>query len=135
MAKTTGITSAVTIDDSAGTPRDISADILTAQIGTPQNLQDVSTIDQSAMQRLALRKDYTLALTGVADFASNLSHDVFKAEPTGNLRTVAVALQSAAATLTAEMVLGDFSYNLGADGSLVWSATLSNGDGSTPVWS
>lgn len=135
MAKTSGITSTVSIDDSAGSPQDISTDVLTIQIGTPTNLQDVSTIDLAYVQRLALRKDYTLQLTGVANFAANKSHDVFKADPSGDLRTVAVGLASAAATLTAEMVLGDFSYNLGADGSLGWSATLSNGDGSSPVWS
>jgi hypothetical protein len=134
MAKVSGITSTVNIDDSAGTARDISADVLSIQMGTPTNLQDVSSIDLSAVQRIALRKDYTLQLTGAANFAANASHDVFKASPAGT-RTVAVGLASAAATLTAEMVLGDFSYNLGADGSLTWSATLSNGDGSTPVWS
>jgi hypothetical protein len=135
MAKVSGITSAVTIDDSAGAAQDISADILTIAMGTPTNLQDVSSIDLAAMQRIALRKDYTLGLTGVADFAADMSHDVFKANPVGDLRTVVVAFASAAATLTAEMVLGDFSYSLGADGSLTWSASLSNGDGSSPVWS
>ena len=134
MAKVSGITSTVTVDDSAGTPRDISTDVLTIAVGTPTNLEDVSTIDLAAVQRLALRKDYTLGLTGVANFASNKSHDTFKASP-ATTRTVAVAFASAAATLTAEMVLGDFGYNLAADGSLTWSATLSNGDGSTPTWS
>ena len=135
MAKVSGITSSVTIDDSAGTGRDISADVLSISIGTPTNLQDVSSIDLASVQRLALRKDYTLGLTGVFDFASNVSHDVFKANPSGDLRTVVVALASDAATLTAEMVLGDYTLDVGTDGSGTWSATLSNGDGSTPVWS
>ena len=135
MAKTSGITSSVTIDDSAGTGRDISADILTVQVGTSQGMQDVSTIDLADMQRLVLRRDYQLGLTGVANFASSMSHDVFKAQPTGNLRTAVVALASAAATLTAEMVDDGIKYAMNADGSLTWSVTLYNGDGSTPVWS
>lgn len=134
MAKVSGIVSSVIVDDASGTPRTISGDVTSVQLGTPTNLQDVTGLDKSAIERLSLLRDFTANLTGVANFASNQEHDVFKASPTGT-RTVALGLANAAATLTFEARLGDYTFSRGQDGSLTYTASLMNADGNVGVWS
>lgn len=133
MAKVSGIPSSCTVDDAAGSPQDISADVTNVTIATPRNQQDVTGLDKSAIERLGLLSDATFTISGVADFASNMAHDVWKADPTGT-RTVAIGLASGAATLSIEANKSDFSYTRAQDGSLVWSATCVLADGTVPTW-
>jgi len=137
MAKESGIGMTVTIDESDGNGRDISADITSAQINTSQGLQDITGLGSAAMERLGLLRDGELQLTGVFNDASNVSHEVFKdyyTPVTGTFgRTVAVAISGQ--TWSAEMVIENYNLNRGADGSLVWSATLRVCNGTTPSWS
>jgi hypothetical protein len=134
MAKVTGIVSSLSVDDASGTPRTISTDATQVSIATPTNQQDVTGLDKSAIERLGLLKDATITVTGVADFATNMEHDVFKASPAGT-RTVAIGLANAAATLTLEANLQDYSFSRGQGGELTYTATLVNADGNAPVWS
>lgn len=135
MSKVTGIVSALSVDDSSGTPQTISEDATQVTIATPQGQQDTTGLDKTAIERLGLLKDYTLTVTGVADFATNKEHDVFKANPASNAtRTVVVTLANSAATLTAEMNLQDYGFSRNQNGELTYTATLVNADGAAPVW-
>lgn len=134
MAKVSGIVSALSVDDASGTPRTISDDTTQVTISTPTNMQDVTGLDKTAVERLGLLQDATITVTGVADFAANKEHDVFKASPAGT-RTTVITLANSAATLTLETRLSDFGYTRGQDGSLIFTATLLNSDGVPAVWS
>ena len=78
MAKQSGLCDYIAVDDSGGTPRDISDNITGYEIGNTQNLLDSTTISKSAMERLIGLGDLSISLSGVFDKASNKSHDVFK---------------------------------------------------------
>lgn len=131
MAIKSGITTTLTVDNGAGSPVDISAYTTSVQVGTPTNLQDITTLDKSAVARLALLKDFTVQASG--QYAPEVTA-VFKND-TGVLRTVAVGFASATETITAECLLADFQpYNRDQAGNAVWSVTLSNGDGNAPAW-
>ena len=135
MAKVTGIVSALSVDDASGTPRVISTDATQVSIATPRGQQDVTGLDKSAIERLGLLKDATITVTGVADFATNMEHDVFKADPAGSAtRTTAITLANSAATLTLETNLQDYSFSRNQNGELTFTATLVNADGNAPVW-
>lgn len=135
MAKVSGIVSSLSVDDASGTPRTISDDTTSVTIATPRNQQDVTGLDKTAIERLGLLYDATITVSGVADFAVNKAHDVFKADPAGSAtRTVVIGLANAAATLTLEANLSDFGYTRAQDGSLVYTATLVNANGVPAAW-
>jgi hypothetical protein len=133
MSKVSGIVSSLSVDDSTGTPQTISDDTTQVTISIPRGQQDVTGLDKVAVERLGLLYDCTITVTGVADFGANKEHAVFKADPTGT-RTVAVGLANAAATLTAECNLSDYTFTRAQDGSLTYTATLVNANGAQPVW-
>ena len=127
----------VSVDDSGGTLRDISNDITNVSFGTPQNQQDITGLDKSAIERLGLLKDGQVTLNGVFNDAANLSHAVLKdfetvlAGQSGRTVTIAISGQ----TLSMEMRFTDYSLTRGDDGSLVWTATAQLSDGTVPAWS
>lgn len=132
MAKESGITTALSVDDSGGTARDIANDISALTFGTPQNLQDVTGLDKAAMERIALLSDATVSLTVPAfNDATNKSFDVLKTR--SGVRTVAIGVSGQ--TLSMEMLISDVSWARNADGSLGATATLSLSDGTVPTWS
>lgn len=137
MTKESGIGMTVTIDESDGNARDISADITSVQINSTQGLQDITGLGSAAHERLGLLRDGELVLNGVFNDGSNVSHEVFKDHYTpvsGSFgRTVAVAISGQ--TWSAEMAIENYNLNRGPDGSLVWEATLRVCNGSTPAWS
>src|ERR1044071_9201878 len=91
MAKTSGLGAQITVADSGGTPRDFSNDISDFTLATPVALQDVTGIDKSAHERLALLRDLTAQLKGVCNFAANMSHAVLSSATTSAVnRAVAV---------------------------------------------
>ena len=78
MAKQTGLGDYIAVDDSGGSARDISDNIVSYEIGNSQNMLDSTTISKSAMERLIGIGDLTVSLSMIFDAASNKSHDVFK---------------------------------------------------------
>lgn len=135
MSKVTGIVSSLSVDDASGTPRTISDDTTQVTIAIPRGQQDVTGLDKAALERLGLLYDCTITVTGVADFATNKEHDVFKADPAASAtRTVAVGLANSAATLTIEANLQDYGFSRNQNGELTFTATLVNADGNEPAW-
>ena len=134
MAKEAGFPYSVNVDDSAGTPRDISNDITNFQFGTPRGVQDVTGVDKSAMERLLLLADASFSPNGVFNDATNFSHSVFKTVPSSSVpRTVALAVSGQ--TLSMEMLFTDYALTRAQDGSLVWTAPAVLANGTVPTWS
>lgn len=133
MAKVSGITTSLNVDDSGGVARNISDNVTNISFATPRGSQDVTGLDVSGMERLLLLADGNVTINGVFDTASNMSHDVFKTVATSNVtRTVAIGLPGA--TLTMEMIFTDYSLSRGGDGALTWTATGSLANGVVPAW-
>ena len=136
MAKSSGITASVTVDDSGGTGRDISNDITSFSFNTPRGVQDVTGVDKSAFERLLLLSDAQFTLNGVFNPATNKSHDVLKTVPTqaGTITRTVVIGFSAGGTATAECVITDYNLSRGQDGSLTWSAPCQLANGTALSW-
>ena len=135
MAKQTGLGDYIAVDDSGGNPRDLSTDIRNYDVSIAQNTIDVTSISKSAFERLIGLNDLTVTLTGVADFACNLAHDVFKTR--SGTRTFDLRIGGNTSTnprLISEMVITDFAYSRGTDGSLGWTAGLALQSGTTPAY-
>ena len=138
MAKSSGITTTVSVDDSGGTLRDISTSVTSVQISTPRGEQDITGMDKSAVEKLLLRADATVTLAGVYDpTATTGSHTVLRtASSTTVTRTVTVLINSTpSATLSMEMLCTSYQLSINADGSVTWTATLVLQSGSVPTWS
>lgn len=133
MPVESGIGATITIDDSGGTGRDLSAYCTQLGFQTPRGVQDISSINVSGMKRLLLRSDFKLNATFVFEDGSNLTFDVFKTAATyDSSRTVEIEVSGQ--TLTVECVLEDTNWSLGADGSLTIAATFSLQSGTDPTW-
>jgi hypothetical protein len=136
MAKETGLGwTALSVDDSGGTPNDIRNDIGSFQFATPRGVQDVTGIDKSAFERLLLLADFSITLNGVGfDDASSMAHVTFKTVPsTSVLRTTTITVSGQ--TLAPEVLYTDFSYSRGQDGGVTWTAPGVLGNGTVPTWS
>ena len=104
----------------------------------PSGIQDITGVNSSGMERLLLLADLTVTMTGpFDDAATTTAFAVFK-----NYRTLAASQVGrtttfihSGQTLTDEILYSDFSFNRGADGSLVWTAPGSLSDGGVPAWS
>lgn len=136
MPKVSGLTFTVTVDDSGGTPRDISNDITSFDFDTPRGVQDITGLDKSAIERVLLLADGTCTIKGVVNTTANKSHDVFKTVPSqaGTITRTVVFGLSTGGTLTMEMVFTGYSWSRGQDGSLVWSAPGALANGTAPAW-
>ena len=134
MAKEAGFAFTVTVDDSAGSGRDISNDIMSLAISTPRGSQDITGLDKSAVERILLLADGQVTLDGAFNPATNMSHDVFKRVSTTSVtRTVALAISGQ--TLSMEMLFTDYALTRANTGELTWSAPAQLSNGTAPTWS
>lgn len=135
MAKESGLgITTYAFDDSGGTPRNIRADVTNFEVSTPRAVQDATGLDKFAIERILLTADINGTATGVFNDAADQSHAVLKTVPsyTGT-RTHTIA--HSGQTLTAEVVVTDYSLTRAPSGEFTWAAPYSNGDGSLPAWS
>ena len=136
MAKQTGLGDYLAVDDSGGTPRDISGDIGDYGINISQELIETTGLDKSARERITGMSDSDVTLNGFFNPASNKSHDVFKTR-TGT-RTFDLRIggnSSSNPKLAMEMQVASYNISRGSDGSLTWTAGLNLSDGTVPVYS
>jgi len=134
VAKQTGLAwTTLSVDDSGGTPRDIRNDITSLDFATPRDVQEVTGIDKSAMERLLLLADFSVDLAGVFNSAVNLSHDVFKTVPSTSVnRTVSIGIGGK--TLPNEALFTDYALTRSEKGELTWKAPGVLADGVVPTW-
>jgi hypothetical protein len=130
MAKTSGLGSAVVLDNSAGTPQTISNDITNWECSTPRAVQEVTGVDKYAIERLLLLADYSVTLNGVFNPAA--SSDVTS---DGSLRTLKI--QPTAETipsLSVETLFTDYQVTRADSGELTFQAPGVLADGTIPSW-
>lgn len=135
MAKESGLgITTYAFDDSGGVARNIRADCTNFEMSLPRAVQDSTGLDKFAIERLLLLADISGTATGVFNDAADQSHAVFKTVPsyTG---TRTHTLAHSGQTLTAEVVVTDYSLTRAPSGEFTWAAPFSNGDGSLPAWS
>jgi hypothetical protein len=135
MAKRTGLAiTALSVDDSGGTQRDIRNGIGSFQFATPRAVQDVTGVDKSAIERLLLLADYSTTLNGfVDDTATSGVHAVFKTVPSTSVaRTTLITI--AGFSLTNEVLYTDYSWNRGNDGGITTTMPGVLADGTVPTW-
>ena len=138
MAKSTGITTTVNIDDAGGTPRNLSNDILSINVATPRGMVDVTGLDKSAIERLPLLADGTCDVTMAFNpTATTGQHAVFSSIlSSAATRTVTVLYNTTpSATLTMEMLFSTYALARGQDGSLQCTASGVLANGTAPGWS
>ena len=135
MAKQTGLGDYIAIDDSAGTPRDISDNVTALGVAPTQNLLEATTLAKSAVERLIGLGDVSITVSGVYDAASNKIHDVFKTM--SGTRTVTYAIGGNTGgnpKFECEALVADYNVDRGSDGAITVSATLNLSDGTVPTW-
>jgi hypothetical protein len=134
MAKESGLGwTTLSVDDSGGTARAIKNDVTSLEFATPRDVQDITGVDKSAMERLLLLADFSVGLNGVFNDASNQAHDVFKTVPsTSVVRTVTLAVSGQ--TLANECLFTDYGLSRGEKGELTWKAPGVLADGTVPTW-
>lgn len=138
MAKSSGITTTINIDDSGGTPRNLSNDIVSFNIATPHGAIDITGLDKSAIERLLLLSDGQVDLVMVFNpTATTGQHTVFRTMSSSSaVRTVSIVINSTpSATLAMEMVCTAYVVARAQDGAILPTATLMLADGSVPTWS
>lgn len=138
MAKVSGLGSVVKVDDSSTSAQTISNDVTNYQISTPRAVTDVTGVDKSANERLLLLADFSVTLNGVPNFATNMSHDVFKTIPSTSVtRTVEIdpiGATSGSPKLTNECLLTDYQLSRTNTGDMNWQVPGSLADGTAPAW-
>ncbi len=135
MAKEAGMAwTTCSVDDSAGTLRAIVGDVTDLSLGMPRTTQDVTGLSGSAMERLLLLSDFTIALNGVFnDGATTGSHTVLKTITSDNtIRTVSLAISSQ--THVNEALFTSYQLDRALSGELTFSAAGVLADGTAPVW-
>lgn len=138
MAKSSGITTTINIDDAGGVARDLSSDILSFNVNTPRGAQDITGLDKQAIERLLLLADGQFScVMAFNPTATTGQHAVFRTMTSGDVaRTVAITINSTpAATLSMEMKCTDYALARAQDGSLQATAQLQLADGTVPTWS
>ena len=133
MAKESGITMSVNVDDSGGSARDISNDITNFDFATPRGVQETTGIDKSASERLQLLADFSITINGGFDDGSNLDHALFKTISSSSVaRTVTIVVSGQ--TLPNETFFNDYSLSRAASGELTFTAPGTLTGGVVPTW-
>ncbi|MFE0378336.1 hypothetical protein ACFW1M_22760 [Streptomyces inhibens] len=134
MAKESGLGwTTCSVDDAAGTLRDIKNDVTNLQFATPRAVQDVTGIDKSAMERLLLLADFSITLNTVFNDAANRVHDVFKTVPSTSVaRTTTLAVSGQ--TLSNEVLFTDYPLSRSDSGELTAAVPGVLADGTVPTW-
>lgn len=121
------------VDDATPTARDIRNDVNSLEFATPREMQTVTGIDKSAIERIGLLADFSCTLSGTFNPDANLSHDVLRTIPTSDtMRTVAMGIGGK--TLSNECLGTDYNVSRGDNGALNWTAPFVLADGTVPAW-
>jgi len=133
MAKETGLGwTTCSVDNDASSLKDVKNDVTNLEFATPYALQEVTGIDKSAMERLALLADCTGTLNGVFNPAADRMHAVMS----GDLRVVrTLTLAISSQTLSNEVLFSDYSLTRAAGGEFTTAHPFSLADGTVPNWS
>ena len=135
MAKESGLGwTTASRDDSGGTLRALVNDVTNLEFSIPRNMQDVTGINLSAIERLVLLGDYQSTWTGVFNDAVNTAHDVHKTVGSADvIRSESLVISGQ--TLNNEVWLTDYAMTRAATGEFTWSGPAVLAGGVDPTWS
>lgn len=133
MAKESGLGwTTLSVDNASSVLKDIKNDVTNLEFSTPYNLQEITGVDKSAMERLALLADFTGTLSGVFNPAADRIHAVMS----GDLRVIrTLSLTISSKSLPNEVLFSDYALSRSASGEFTTSSPFSLADGTTPTWS
>lgn len=132
MAKQSGLGwTTCSVDDAAGSAQDIRNDFTNLQFSTPYNVQEITGLDKSAMERLLLLADCTGTLNGIFNPSANKLHAVFS----GDLRVIrTLALTVGGKSLNNEVLFSEYNLTRAASGEFTTQHPFLLADGTTPAW-
>jgi hypothetical protein len=140
MAKESGLGFAVAVDDSGSTARDVSNDVISLSFSTPRNVQEVTGVDMSGVERLLLLADMSFTPAGVFNDAANMSHAVFSTVPSSSvprLTTLSISgqiLDNSGTDGGVNLLYSDYALNRSDAGEFTWTAPGALADGLVPTW-
>ena len=137
MAKISGLGATIVVADSGSVARTISNDVTDFTIATPVALQDITGVDKSAHEKLALLRDLSVSLKGVFNSAASFSHAVFSTITTSATnRATSIYPTSSGSTpvMTANLLYSAYNITRSASGDLTWQADGTVADGAVPTW-
>lgn len=129
MPKESGIGMTLTVNSN-----NIANDVKSLDVATPREVQDVTGLDKSAIERLLLLADASVDLNGVFNDASSMSHATLKTAATASAGVV-VAIGLSGQTLSMTMMQTDYALSRGDDGAATWKAPFVLSSGTAPAWS
>lgn len=129
MAVSTGLLTSFTFNSN-----DISEDILTMSIGTPNNMIDVSALDLVGFQRIVGRRDCQVQITYRLSSASPSAFSTLS-PATSTSVSASCVIVFAGKTLTVHCIVANVDLADGNDLSAVFSSTLMMDTGVAAVWS
>lgn len=133
MAKVSGLGwTTCSVDDAASALQDIKNDLTNIEFATPYNVQEITGLDKSAMERLLLLADFSGTLNSVFNPSANKIHAVMS----GDLRVIrTLSIVVSAKTLPNEVLFTDYHLTRAASGEFTGSHPFVLADGTTPTWS
>lgn len=131
MTKYAGLSIVCNIDNSAGSPVNISNDVNAHNTSIKIGEQDVTGLDKTAIERLQLLEDFEATVSGNG-LASSTTRAVF--ETNTNARTLVIDFPDSA-TMTVEVMIFGYTLTRGADGGITWSTSLKLCNGTKVAWS
>ena len=135
MAKISGIPVTITIQDSGAVARDVSNDISDITLDLPFATQDVTGLDKSAHERIALLADTKLTGKGFHNNAANRLHPVLTTGQTTARQTVITYPGGAGATMTFTGLLSSVKLTRAANGALTPDFVQELSNGVVGAWS
>lgn len=133
MAKQSGMGMSLAVDDASSSAQTISNDATAIKFSTPRDVQDVTGLDKSALERIFLLADFSVEINGVYNTSANKSHAVFSTIPSTSVtRTVTIGVGGK--FLAGEMLLTDYALERGDDGGLTFTVPGVLADGTAPSW-
>lgn len=130
MASYNGLIASLTVGGS-----DISEDIKSLSIGSPNEMIDVSALDLSGFQRIIGRRDVQLQLTSRVSNASPGAHSVLSPATNGTVTGAVVITTTAGPVFTFTGIVANYDVGIGNDLALEGSSTIMLSSGTPGAWS
>lgn len=132
MAKVSGLGwTTCSVDDAAGALQAVRNDFTNIEFATPYNVQEITGLDKSAMERLLLLADFSGTLNSVFNPSANAIHAVMS----GDLRVIrTLSIVVSGKTLPNEVLFTDYHLTRAASGEFTAAHPFLLADGTTPTW-
>lgn len=129
---------ALNIDDSSGTLRDVKNDFTNIDFALPVATIDTTGLDKYAMERISGLRDFTVTLTGPFNPDANHSHAVFKdiqasSSPAREFNlTIGAQILGIAPAFT--VLFTEYGTSRGTDGAYTITVPGVLASGDIPLW-